>query len=263
MKLALPAIMLVIAIAACNTNTNTTTDANASVKDTVGVIPDSSGYNSSFITPPGDTVLFGFYHGVLPCKDCQGIKHTLLLKDSGRFKLEEFTLGKNTFPEKEEGRWARAGDSIRLMANQKLIATYFILNDTLKLRFREGMAITDSLAKNYWIARHPNAAYNAAWRKKAEQGVDFYAIGNEPFWNLEISKQSISFKIADLPKPVTATASAPRVTKDSSFYSANDLQITIYNEFCSDGMSDNLYEHRVHVVYKGETFKGCGVRFRK
>jgi uncharacterized membrane protein len=263
MKPALPVIALAMVIAACNANTNTTTDANASVKDTVGVIPDSTGNDSSFNTRPGDTALFGFYQGVLPCKDCQGIKHTLLLKDSGRFKLEEFILGKNTFPEKEEGRWARVGDSIRLVANQKTIATYYILNDTLRLRYREGMAIADSVAKNYWIARHPDAASNAAWRKRAAQGVEFYAIGNEPFWNLEISRQSISFKIADLPKPITVAASAPRISKDSTFYSANDLQVTIYNEFCSDGMSDNLYENRVHVRYKGETFKGCGVPLRK
>lgn len=257
--------MIIIILCACNTNTRT--DASATVRDTTGVVPDSTGTEEAFIPSPGDTALLGFYQGLLPCKDCQGIKHTLLLKDSGRFKLEEFTLGRSTFPKKTEGRWMRQGDSIRLTANRELLLTYYVKGDTLTVGYQEGNPIADSISKEYWIARMPDAAGNKAWQKRAQAGIDFYAIGNEPFWNLEIDRErSISFKLADLPRPIIFNVRAPVVNKDSTYYlvdsAAAKLEVTVYNEFCNDGMSDNLYEHRVHVKYKGQTYKGCGVYLR-
>ena len=257
----LPVLLL---IWACNTGTPTET--SLTVQDSTGLIVDSTTvYDTLISVPPRDTVLFGFYQGVLPCRDCQGIRHTLLLKDSGRFKLEEFVMGKDMFPEKLEGRWTRQDDSLRLQANRQIIATYFVSKDTLKLAYREGRAVVDSLSKSYAVVRHPFAATNPVWKNKFTSGIDFYGIGNEPFWNIEIdNEKSISFKLADLPKALVFPAVKPRISKDSIFYSTSlpdaKLEVSIYNEFCNDGMSDNFYEYRVHVRYKGETFKGCGAR---
>jgi len=255
--------MSILALSACNSGTPATgTDTLA---DSTGVLPDSATvYDTAIDVPAKDTVLLGFYNGVLPCKDCQGIRHTLLLQHTGLFRLEEFILGKNIFPEKRQGRWMRQGDSLRLMANQKVLATYYIKGDTLRLGHFDGRPIPDSIAKNYWIARAPSARNNTAWQKKKTEGIDFYAIGTEPFWSLEIDNdRSVSFRLADLPKPITFTASQPRTDKDSTFYSLDNagtkLEISIHNEFCSDGMSDNFYEQRVHIRYKGETYRGCGI----
>jgi uncharacterized membrane protein/uncharacterized lipoprotein NlpE involved in copper resistance len=245
-------------------NANTSSDASVTVKDTVGVVPDSVAVLDTSIKFEADTALLGFYQGLLPCRDCEGIKQTLLLKDSGRFKLEEFTLGRSTFPKKLEGRWSRAGDNLRLVANQKLLITYYIKKDTLRVGYRDGTPIADSVAKSYWIVRQPDAAGNSAWKQKAKNGIDFYAMGTEPFWSVEIDRErSISFKPAELPKPLVFPIQAPNITRDSTYYrvdsGASRLEVTVFNEFCNDGMSDNLYEHRVHVRYKGQTFKGCGV----
>ncbi|MGB8191974.1 MAG: copper resistance protein NlpE N-terminal domain-containing protein [Chitinophagaceae bacterium] len=252
-------------VAACSCNSDSTTSI---VKDSTGLVPDSTAVmDTSIVFSKADTVLFGFYQGLLPCKDCEGIRQTLLLKDSGLFKLEEFTMDKDIFPRKQEGRWSRVGDSIHLQANRKLIATYFIKKDTLQLAYRDGSAIADSTVKSYWIARHPDAAQNTAWKKKQLEGIDFYAIGNEPFWNIEIGKEkNIVFRLADLPKPVILPVVQPVINKDSVYYSIKTkdatMQISIYNQFCNDGMSDNLYEHRVLVRYNGVEFKGCGVVFK-
>ena len=257
----LPVILMVWAC-----NTITPPESGTTVQDTTGLIVDSTTvYDTLISVPPRDTVLFGFYQGVLPCRDCQGIRHTLLLKDSGRFKLEEFVMGKDMFPEKLEGRWTRQDDSLRLQANRQIVATYFIAKDTLKLAYRQGRAVVDSLSKNYTVVRHPDAAMTPAWKGKFKSGVDFYAIGNEPFWNIEIDhEKSISFKLADLPKALVFPAVKPRVSKDSVFYATSlpdaKLEVSIYMDFCNDGMSDNMYEYRVHVRYKGETYKGCGAR---
>jgi uncharacterized membrane protein len=263
-------LWLAIAIAFCACNTNGGTNATTVTRDTAGVVPDSTtqGTVQAYTLSARDTALLGFYQGLLPCKNCQGIKQTLLLLDSGRFKLEEFTLGKSTFSKKAEGRWVRKGDSLLLTANRELVLAYYIKKDTLRLGYQHGNPVADSVAGDYWIARQPNAAANKAWQQRAQAGVDFYAIGNEPFWNLEIDRgRAISFRIADLPKPLIFNARGPRTNKDSTYYLVDSatgrLEVTIYNEFCSDGMSDNLYEHRVHVKYKNQTFKGCGVYLKR
>ncbi|HYE55729.1 MAG TPA: copper resistance protein NlpE N-terminal domain-containing protein [Chitinophagaceae bacterium] len=251
---------------ACNAGTS---DSATTVKDTTGIVPDSTDvFDTAYAIAPGDTAMLGFYQGLLPCKNCQGIRYTLLLEDSGRFKLEEFTLGKDIFPGKHEGRWVREGDSLRLIANRKVLAGFLIVKDTLRLAYREGDPITDSIRKEYWIVKAPGASSNPGWKAKRDAGIDFIAIGTEPFWSLELdSGRSISFRPAELPKPLSFQSVQPRITKDSTVYSvsANDatLQVVIYNEFCSDGMSDNIYEHRVHVSYNGQTFKGCGVYLKK
>jgi uncharacterized membrane protein len=39
----------------------------------------------------------------------------------------------------------------------------------------------------------------------------------------------------------------------------NNLRVVILSQFCSDGMSDMLYQYKVIVNYKGSVYKGCGV----
>jgi uncharacterized membrane protein len=58
----------------------------------------------------------------------------------------------------------------------------------------------------------------------------------------------------------TASASA-----DSTVYTADNdsLLVTVYPLFCSDGMSDFLYTQKIKLVYKGQTYTGCGERLRR
>lgn len=249
-------------LAACSNHT--TTESTTVVQDTAGLINDSIPRHD-FTVSGADTVLFGFYQGLLPCTNCEGIRHTLLLTDSAKFVLEEFTLGESTFPTRREGRWKHSGDSIQLQANQKLLATYLIDGDTLRLKYLDGRPMTDSAAQKHWLARVQDAAKNKAWIGKKNQGIDFYGIGTEPFWSIEIDKEkNVAFKAADLTKEIIFAYAQPSVNKDSTTYNLRSsdntaMQVVVYNQFCSDGMSDNLYEQKVHIRYKGAELKGCGV----
>ena len=85
---------------------------------------------------------------------------------------------------------------------------------------------------------------------------------------LEIDKQkSISFKLADWKKPITVPAEKPVIVKDSTIYTLKSdttkWTITIFPEFCNDGMSDYLYQYKVNVNYNGVKYKGCGVVLSK
>jgi uncharacterized membrane protein len=261
----IPVLQCLLFILCCACNNNAVTESTTTVRDTTGLINDSTPQQEVFTIAVADTTLFGFYQGLLPCTNCEGIQHTLLLKDSSKFILEEFTLGESTFPARKEGRWKHSGDSIQLHANQKLLATYLIQKDTLRLKYLNGRPMTDSAAQKHWLARVQDAAVNKAWIGMKNQGIDFHGIGTEPFWSIEIDKEkNVSFKIADLPKAIVLKYSSPLVNKDSTTYNLKTsdnlpMQIVIYNHFCNDGMSDNLYEQTVHVRYKGGEFKGCGV----
>jgi uncharacterized membrane protein/uncharacterized lipoprotein NlpE involved in copper resistance len=264
----LNALALLGILAACNAG-NKTENTTATVTDTAGTVPDSvMVYDTMRSLSAADKALVGFYQGLLPCKDCQGIQHTLLLQDSGLFRLEETTLGKDIFPRKYKGRWLREGDSLRLIANNTSLVTYYALDkDTFRIGHRQGDPIVDSIRKNYWVARRPNAADNEGWKQKRNSGIDFYAIGTEPFWSLEIDKEkAISLRFADLPQPISMPHLQPVINKDSTVYNleaaGSPVQVIVYNSFCNDGMSDNLYDRRVHVIYKGETFKGCGLYWK-
>jgi uncharacterized membrane protein len=258
-------LQCLIFISVCSCNNSAVTESTTTVQDTAGLINDSTPQQETFTINAADSVLFGFYQGLLPCTNCEGIRHTLLLKDSAKFILEEFTIGESTFPTRREGRWTHSGDSIQLLANQKLLATYLADKDTLRLKYLDGRPMADSAAQKHWLARIPDAAKNKAWIGKKNQGVEFYGIGTEPFWSIEIDEgKNASFKTADLSKAIVLAYSSPSSNKDSTTYNLKtadnvSMQVVVYNQFCNDGMSDNLYEQRVHIRFKGTEFKGCGV----
>ncbi len=111
-----------------------------------------------------------------------------------------------------------------------------------------------------------DAVINPSWKQKQSEGIDFIGVGNEPFWSLEIDNEKmISFKLADWKKPVVVASQKPTITKDSTLYMLSSqgmpLRVIIYPQFCSDGMSDFLYQYKVAVSFKGSTYKGCGVMF--
>jgi uncharacterized membrane protein len=71
------------------------------------------------------------------------------------------------------------------------------------------------------------------------------------------------FKLAG-GKAVILPIEIPMITKDSTVYYAvtdggSGLRISIFSKFCSDGVSDHLYEYKMNVEYKGQKYKGCAV----
>ena len=108
--------------------------------------------------------------------------------------------------------------------------------------------------------KKPRATENEHWKKKKAEGVDFMVIGNEPFWNLEIrNKKSLRFHLAEWEQPVDiAFKESVEKTKFNEL-TAQDIEVRIVPEECSDGMSDYWYDYSVTVIYKGKTYKGCGI----
>lgn len=218
------------------------------IQDTVIFIKDSV-MAAAF----ADSLPNGAYQGMYPCKGCEGIQQTILFTQDKKYKLEELAWGKSSVPKKTEGIWERKSGMIWMYQTGRAPMKFFLRKDSL---------FTDSL--QYALVKRDLATINPSWKQKENEGIDFIGMGNEPFWRLEIDNEKmILFKLADWKKPVIVPVEKPSITKDSTLYNlsseGNILHIIVYPQFCSDGMSDFLYQYKVAVNFKGNTYKGCGV----
>lgn len=96
---------------------------------------------------------------------------------------------------------------------------------------------------------------------------EFIALGNEPFWSIDIipNEKRIIFKDAGNEK-VYEFIYLPATIKDGVYrYQAinsknEKLDIIIREEKCSDGMSDRQYNYSAEIKLNGDLFKGCAIK---
>lgn len=110
--------------------------------------------------------------------------------------------------------------------------------------------------------------------KKRAEGIDFYAVGQEPGWTLNMDMEKIySFSTMDgivmNTPPVQGTTSADgRITSYKAQVEMGEILITVTREECMDIMSGEKFPFRVNVSMKRgvdkdfRLYSGCG-RFLK
>jgi uncharacterized membrane protein/uncharacterized lipoprotein NlpE involved in copper resistance len=227
------------------------------VQDTVIFLKDSTAATSF-----ADSLPSGAYQGMFPCKGCEGIQQTIVFNDDKTYKQEQLVWGKDAVPKTSQGTWKRKSGQIELSQNDKTAIILIKKNDSLIAVNINGVLVNDS--SKYILTKRKLAARNAVWNKKRSQGIDFTGLGNEPFWTLEIDNEKfILFKAADWKKAVIVPVEKPVVNKDSTLYKlktdTTNWTVAIFPQFCTDGMSDYLYQYKVKVNYNGTLYKGCGV----
>lgn len=227
------------------------------VQDTVVFIKDST-MAQTF----ADSLPDGAYQGMFPCKDCEGIQNTIIFSSDKNYSREEMPWGSPAKPYRAKGKWERKNNRIVLYANGQPELVFKYGKDTLINVESNGNRIGDS--SKYILTKRSLATENKSWDQKRNQGIDFIGMGNEPFWSLEIDNEKmILFKLADWKKPMIVPIEKPFVKNDSTYYSLMNgdvaWSVTILPQYCSDGMSDFLYQQKVIVCYKGVAYKGCGV----
>ncbi|HEY0898502.1 MAG TPA: hypothetical protein VGD90_04170 [Sphingobacteriaceae bacterium] len=97
---------------------------------------------------------------------------------------------------------------------------------------------------------------------------EFVALGNEPFWSVEIipHEKRIVFKDIGSQKAFEFPYSASVLHQGSTRYNAvsvnkkNRIEIGIRQQVCSDGMSDKRYNYAATVILNGKTYKGCAIK---
>ncbi|MDQ3682929.1 MAG: copper resistance protein NlpE N-terminal domain-containing protein [Bacteroidota bacterium] len=249
-------LLFLSALAACNNETNTTaTSKDSSIinraKDTTTVTLDTLQKNTK--------LPLGFYQVMLPCADCKAIEHTIFFNPDLSYQIEEKRWDKQDAISRTTGIWRPNEGKIWAYKNDKVKARYVWRGDTLVYLEPSDNAII--------MQKLSSVLQNDVWRNKKKEGIEFFGIGNEPFWNIEIDEQkSIQFKLADWDKPVSFKGAQQAKDAKSITYSIIKdtavFQVTIFNQFCNDGMSDNIYTNKVRVIYKGQEYNGCGMTYK-
>ncbi|MES2591289.1 MAG: hypothetical protein V4608_05350 [Bacteroidota bacterium] len=96
---------------------------------------------------------------------------------------------------------------------------------------------------------------------------DYWCMGNEPFWRIQISEKEnlIDFYDPMVPKFYHFKFSAPVIAKGTVIYTSEDkgnkIKITVISAKCSDGMSDREYKYSSEVILNGAAYKGCAVKY--
>lgn len=203
----------------------------------------------------------GLYQFYLPWKGKTRIEHTVRFRPDHTYEVQERYEGEPDSIVHSTGTWAPSNGFIWLYKEQVVYARYRWKGDTLQY-------FDPKYKKQYPLSRQQDILDNALWRNKGKEGNKVFAIGNEPFWNVEVSaKDSIRFLLSEWTQPLSMPLEGTRLSGDSTIFTArNDsvtLTLTILPQFCNDGMSDNLYPHKVQLLYNHQVYRGCGVLYSK
>jgi uncharacterized membrane protein len=179
--------------------------------------------------------------------------------------MEELNRGKEMPARRIEGVWKQERNMFVLYQNKKIISKYRLAKDSLINTENNNVRIPDSMSAQYVLFKKNTAPANPSWKKRKTEGIDIVGNGSDPFWSIEIDNDKlILFKTAAAEKPILVPIESPVITKDSTVYSIRTetsgmLRVAISSKFCHDGLGDHLYEYKMTVTYKGQTYRGCGV----
>lgn len=92
-------------------------------------------------------------------------------------------------------------------------------------------------------------------------GVVFKAHGNEPFWALTLSSNTVVLErpeVAALTATIDGSDNDAGVRRIQASSASGKIEVRLQRTACSDGMSDALYAWTAQVQVGGQTLKGCG-----
>jgi len=97
---------------------------------------------------------------------------------------------------------------------------------------------------------------------------DFWGLGNEPFWSLQISEAEGIIEFSKLgAEAEVANYVKPSIENDGlrsryfvTFPSGQRMKIAVNKEACNDSMAGNPYEFSIEVSYNGEVLNGCATK---
>ncbi len=142
------------------------------------------------------------------------------------------------------------------------------LNQTVLLNFK---GVVDSLPTNSGFRASLTALIAMELKNAFNSCIpyDYWCMGNEPFWQIQISGKEnlIDFYDPMIPKFYHFIFSKAEMKGGTTIYNAEDkasnnkIKVTITNEKCSDGMSERNYHYKSEVVLNSKTYNGCAMAF--
>lgn len=90
-------------------------------------------------------------------------------------------------------------------------------------------------------------------------GEAWFALGTEPFWNVEITAARIVYHDAD-GRRISVVNPGARPSLNGERYVTPQITVDVTRGTCGDGMSERSYGDTVIVEAGGRTLHGCGGR---
>lgn len=141
-------------------------------------------------------------------------------------------------------------------------------SQTLFMHFK---GVADSFPTNTGFRTSVTELISMELKNAFSAGIayEYWCMGNEPFWQIQISEKEnlIDFYDPMIPKFYHFIFSKAEIKGNQKVYTAEDkgsnnkIKITIVNEMCSDGMSERIYKNRSEAVLNGTAYKGCAVAY--
>ena len=205
------------------------------------------------------------FGGITPCADCEGIAYSLIFFANSRYESRSMYIGESNRIFTEEGSWHAIKDSvIELNPREGDSKKLKVKDGRLQLLDRSGQEIEGDLSGRYTLRNIRKRPLMGTVNRQPDSTVDFKAHGNEPFWGLQIERDSLlSFKmisgdslgIAMENIEVDSTGGVQTYRMPAS---GDSLKIELHPVGCMDSMSGQVYDYRVQVNKGGNEYSGCG-----
>ena len=206
------------------------------------------------------------YNGILPCADCEGILYEVTLNNDQTYEASSVYIGESNRPFVDSGTWKVKDDTLlALEVDSTIDKTLAVEDSSLVMLDKNGKRVTGALADHYVLDQADSLKKEKNnWAELREQGIDFRAGGNEPFWSLTVDfddAMTLNIMSGDsittaVPKMKQDTASKARVLKAET--ESGSVKIQLYPTACMDSMSGKVSSHRVVVEYGDKKYRGCG-----
>lgn len=200
------------------------------------------------------------FTGVLPCADCPGIESIIVLNEDSFEELSHYQdRGNNLY--RVDGTWTLTSDTLKLFRIEDELHKAFVYSrDQIKLLDQDLQSINGDLENYYSFDRSPEQeSIRIRHLELRDEGIDFLASGNEPFWSVHINfdgRLLYQTPGSEMPHPFSEFEESKEVQKTT--YSSDEMQIAITPGYCRDSMSGFLFTHQVEVQASGENMTGCG-----
>ncbi len=213
-----------------------------------------------------DLDLPAMYSGLLPCADCPGVDYTLVLEESGYTGIRRYRdHSRDAFT--QTGNWSLSADTLKLLKPDSTVSTMFLADrDQLVLLDQHGGQITGDLAEKTILHRTADQlSIRQHHAQLREEGIKFFATGNEPFWNIQIDPSNrIVFKTPESTQnfDITDSSKTDTIIQYISATDSTNIIVRVEDSYCQDSMSGYLFSETVTVLLqngKSDTLKGCGL----
>lgn len=204
----------------------------------------------------------GIYSASLPFQEGVTIQQTVSFRPDNSFVLEERYKGtqKDSLV-RTDGTWSPSDGFIWLYTKDQVVrGRYLWKGEVLQW-------VSPLHRRNFPMQLLQDASETAAWKQKKADGLVLFGTGTEPFWSVSISnKDTLSFQLADWQKALSLPLDSTLKNQESVSYLAGrdslKVRLTVYQQFCSDGMSDLVYPNRLRLQYNNQVYTGCGAFYR-